>query len=136
MAFVSSVGSEHLFPLTATHPSPATNPAFRSLVSRITRQEVDSFVPVRCPEKSATERMTKVIESFRDASDSIGGTVTCVIRNCPTGLGEPAFDKLEATLAHAMLSIPATKGFEIGSGFGGAQIPCSIRMSIEASPKS
>ena len=70
--------------------------------------------------------MTKVIEQFRDAHDSIGGTVTCVIRNCPIGLGEPCFDKLEAKLAHAMLSIPATKGFEIGSGFGGAEVPGSI----------
>jgi chorismate synthase len=123
---VSSVGSEHLFPPTATHPSPSTNPAFLSLISKITRQEVDSFIPVRCPEKGATERMTKVIEKFRDAQDSIGGTVTCVIRNCPIGLGEPCFDKLEAELAHAMLSIPATKGFEIGSGFGGCEVPGSI----------
>merc|ERR1712000_630984 len=69
---------------------------------------------------------TKVIEKYRDASDSIGGTVTCVIRNCPIGLGEPCFDKLEAELAHAMLSIPATKGFEIGSGFGGCEVPGSI----------
>lgn len=70
--------------------------------------------------------MKKVVEEFRDAHDSIGGTVTCVIRNAPSGLGEPCFDKLEATLAHAMLSIPATKGFEIGSGFGGCQVPGSI----------
>jgi len=52
--------------------------------------------------------------------------VTCVIRNCPIGLGEPCFDKLEAMLAHAMLSIPATKGFEIGSGFGGCEVPGSV----------
>lgn len=52
--------------------------------------------------------------------------MTCVIRNCPVGLGEPAFDKLEAMLAHAMLSIPATKGFELGSGFGGCEVPGSI----------
>lgn len=70
--------------------------------------------------------MTRVIEAHRDAHDSIGGTVTCVIRGCPIGLGEPAFDKLEATLAHAMLSIPATKGFEIGSGFAGTAIPGSV----------
>ena len=126
VAFVSSVGSEHLFPATPSHPSPATNPAFLSLISKITRRDVDSFVPVRCPEKGATERMTKMIEKFRDASDSIGGTVICVIRNCPIGLGEPCFDKLEAELAHAMLSIPATKGFEIGSGFGGCEVPGSI----------
>jgi chorismate synthase len=70
--------------------------------------------------------MKALIEDFRDRSDSIGGIVTCVIRNTPSGLGEPCFDKLEATLAHAMLSIPATKGFEIGSGFGGCQVPGSI----------
>jgi chorismate synthase len=70
--------------------------------------------------------MEALIADFRDRQDSIGGTVTCVIRNCPSGLGEPCFDKLEATLAHAMLSIPATKGFEIGSGFGGCEVPGSI----------
>jgi chorismate synthase len=58
----------------------------------------------------------------KDASDSIGGTVTCVVRRVPSGLGEPCFDKLESKLAHAMLSIPATKGFEIGSGFRGSEI--------------
>lgn len=70
--------------------------------------------------------MTSLIADFRDKADSIGGTVTCVIRNCPSGLGEPCFDKLEAKLAHAMLSIPATKAFEIGSGFGGCQVPGSV----------
>ncbi|KKY17776.1 putative chorismate synthase [Phaeomoniella chlamydospora] len=126
VAFVSSVGSEHLFPPTPEHPSPSTNPEFLKLVSSITREEVDKHIPVRCPEAAASDRMTSVIEKFRDAKDSIGGTVTCVIRNCPVGLGEPCFDKLEASLAHAMLSIPATKGFEIGSGFGGCEVPGSI----------
>jgi len=70
--------------------------------------------------------MEALIAKFRDAQDSIGGTVTCVIRNVPAGLGEPCFDKLEAKLAHAMLSLPATKGFEIGSGFGGCTIPGSV----------
>jgi chorismate synthase len=69
--------------------------------------------------------MESLVEKYRDAHDSIGGTVTCVIRNCPIGLGEPVFDKFEALLAHAMLSIPATKGFEIGSGFAGTSIPGS-----------
>jgi chorismate synthase len=68
--------------------------------------------------------MQRIIRS-KDAADSIGGTVTCVIRNLPSGLGEPVFDKFEAKLAHAMLSIPATKGFEIGSGFRGAEVPGS-----------
>jgi len=62
-----------------------------------------------------------VIEA-KDKKDSVGGVVTCVCRNIPTGWGEPSFDKLEALLAHAMLSIPATKGFEIGSGFEGAKL--------------
>ncbi|OAX83389.1 chorismate synthase [Emergomyces africanus] len=126
VAFVSSVGNEHLFPPTAEYPNPATHPEFLKLIETIDRPTVDSFAPVRCPEAATAERMTKVIERFRDQSDSIGGTVTCVIRNVPVGLGEPCFDKLEAKLAHAMLSIPATKGFEIGSGFLGCEIPGSI----------
>ncbi|EKV09865.1 Chorismate synthase [Penicillium digitatum PHI26] len=126
VAFVSSVGNEHLFPPTPEHPSPSTNPEFLKLIETIDRKTVDSFAPIRCPETAAAERMTKVIEKFRDNKDSIGGTVTCVIRNVPVGLGEPCFDKLEAKLGHAMLSIPATKGFEIGSGFGGCEVPGSI----------
>ncbi|CAG7957344.1 unnamed protein product [Penicillium nalgiovense] len=126
VAFVSSVGNEHLFPATPEHPSPSTNPEFLKLIETIDRKTVDSFAPIRCPETDAAQRMTKVIEKFRDNHDSIGGTVTCVIRNVPVGLGEPCFDKLEAKLGHAMLSIPATKGFEIGSGFGGCEVPGSI----------
>lgn len=126
VAFVSSVGNEHLFPPTAEHPTAATNPEFLNLVKTIDRSTVDSFLPVRCPNQDASDRMVKLIETFRDAKDSIGGTVTCVIRNVPIGLGEPCFDKLEAQLAHAMLSIPATKGFEIGSGFGGCEVPGSL----------
>ncbi|KAI9773827.1 MAG: hypothetical protein M1840_006052 [Geoglossum simile] len=125
-AFVTSVGSIHLFPPTAGHPYPSSNPAFLSLLETIDRPTVDSFAPVRCPDPIAAERMAEAIAAYRDRKDSIGGTVTCVIKNIPTGLGEPAFDKLEAMLAHAMLSIPATKGFEIGSGFGGCEIPGSI----------
>ena len=126
VSWVSSVGSEHHFPPTPEHPTPSTNPDFLKLISTITREEVDSYAPVRCPDTGTSARMTKVIEKYRDAHDSIGGTVTCVIRNCPIGLGEPVFDKLEASLAHAMLSIPATKGFEIGSGFGGCEVPGSV----------
>lgn len=70
--------------------------------------------------------MASLIAKYKEQEDSIGGNVTCVIRNVPSGLGEPCFDKLEAKLAHAMLSIPATKGFEIGSGFGGTCVPGSI----------
>jgi chorismate synthase len=70
-------------------------------------------------------RFIQRIVRAKDALDSIGGTVTCVIRNVPSGLGEPVFDKFEASLAHAMLSIPATKAFEIGSGFKGTEVPGS-----------
>ncbi|KAI9039119.1 bifunctional chorismate synthase/riboflavin reductase [NAD(P)H] ARO2 [Aspergillus affinis] len=126
VAFVSSVGNEHLFPPTPEHPTASTNPEYLDLLEKIDRNMVDSFVPTRCPNEAAAARMTKVIEQFRDNHDSIGGTVTCVIRNVPVGLGEPCFDKLEAKIAHAMLSIPATKGFEIGSGFGGCEVPGSI----------
>jgi chorismate synthase len=125
-AFVSSVGSIHLFPPTPAYPTASTNPAFLSLLETIDRPTVDSFAPVRCPDADTAERMAEAIAAYRDRKDSIGGTVSCVIKNVPTGLGEPAFDKLEAMLAHAMLSIPATKGFEVGSGFGGCEIPGSV----------
>ena len=126
VAFTASVGNEFLFPPTVQHPSPSTNPEFLSLLETITREQVDAHLPVRVPSSTLQTRMEQLIAEYRDRHDSIGGTVTCVIRNCPSGLGEPCFDKLEASLAHAMLSIPATKGFEIGSGFGGAQVPGSI----------
>jgi chorismate synthase len=72
---------------------------------------------VRCPDAVAAKRMISLIEQIRDEGDSIGGVIECVARGIPAGLGEPVFDKLEADLAKAMLSIPAAKGFEIGSGF-------------------
>ncbi|RDW91631.1 chorismate synthase [Coleophoma crateriformis] len=125
-AFVTSVGNIHMFPPTATHPTPSTNPEFLSLLQTIDRNTVDSFIPVRCPNQEVSDKMAECIADYRDRKDSIGGTVTCVIKNVPSGLGEPAFDKMEAMLAHAMLSIPATKGFEIGSGFGGCEVPGSI----------
>lgn len=136
VAFTSSVGNEYLFPPTKEYPSQSTNPAFLDLIDTVTREKVDEFLPVRCPEASTNDRIAKLIAEFRDREDSIGGTVTCVIRNCPSGLGEPCFDKLEATLAHAMLSIPATKGFELGSGFGGCEVPGSIHNDpfVKAAP--
>ena len=85
----------------------------------ITRQAVDAS-PVRCPDPRAAQAMAELIAEVRDNKDSIGGVVSCVCRRVPAGLGEPVFDKLEALLAHAMLSLPASKGFEIGSGFGGS----------------
>jgi chorismate synthase len=77
---------------------------------------------VRCADSVVAKRMMSLIEQVRDEGDSIGGVIECVIRGIPPGLGEPVFDKLEADLAKAMLSIPATKGFEIGSGFGATRM--------------
>ena len=91
----------------------------------ITRADVDR-TPVRCPDLKSAEKVMALIRDVRDRKDSIGGIVTCVCRNVPAGWGEPVFDKLEAMLAHAMLSIPATKGFEIGSGFSGSAMNGSV----------
>ena len=71
----------------------------------------------RLPNKQISNTVENFILDLKSKGDSIGGKVTCIIKNCPKGLGEPVFDKTEALLAQAMLSIPATKGFEIGSGF-------------------
>ncbi|MGG6293223.1 chorismate synthase [Leptolyngbya sp. AN02str] len=84
----------------------------------VTLEQVESNI-VRCPDAEAAERMVDLIEQYRDQGDSLGGVVECVARNVPKGLGEPVFDKLEADLAKAVMSLPATKGFEIGSGFAG-----------------
>lgn len=74
---------------------------------------------VRCPDPEAAAEMERQIDLARKAGDSLGGVVECIARDVPVGLGEPVFDKLEAELARAMLSLPASKGFEIGSGFAG-----------------
>jgi chorismate synthase len=87
----------------------------------VTRTEVEANA-VRCPDKAATEKIMRAIEQARADGNSLGGIIECVIRGAPAGLGEPVFDKLEADLAKAMLSLPATKGFEIGSGFGAARV--------------
>jgi chorismate synthase len=71
----------------------------------------------RCPDEETNNNIEEHILDLKNKGDSVGGKVSCIIRNCPRGLGEPVFNKLEAELARAMLSIPATKGFEIGSGF-------------------
>jgi chorismate synthase len=103
VAYVSSVGKITAPDLTA---------------SQLTRELVDANL-VRCHDTATAQKMITAIEQARDEKDSLGGTVTCVCRGFPAGLGEPVFDKLEAMLAQAMLSIPAVKGFEIGSGFAG-----------------
>ncbi|MEY2489686.1 MAG: chorismate synthase [Verrucomicrobiota bacterium] len=77
---------------------------------------------VRCPDEAAAELMTALIQSVRAEGDSVGGVIECVIRGADAGLGEPVFDKLEADLAKAMLSLPASKGFEIGSGFAATRM--------------
>lgn len=90
-------------------------------ISSITRTHVDATA-VRCPDPNAAGLMQERILQAKEDNDSIGGVITCVCRNVPVGLGEPVFDKLEALLAQAMLSLPASKGFEIGSGFAGARM--------------
>jgi len=82
------------------------------------RAEVEA-TPVRCPHPETAERMIARIKEVRDKGDSVGGVVECRVRGLPAGWGAPVFDRLEADLAKAMLSLPATKGFEVGSGFAG-----------------
>ncbi len=77
---------------------------------------------VRCPDKDKASEMIKLIKEIRKKGDTVGGVISCVIKNVPAGLGEPVFNKLHASLAHAMMSINAVKGFEYGSGFEGAKM--------------
>jgi chorismate synthase len=81
-------------------------------------KDIESNI-VRCPDPGIEEKMIRLIERMRKAGDSVGGIVEGVARGVPPGWGEPVFDRLEADLAKAMLSLPASKGFDIGSGFGG-----------------
>ena len=74
---------------------------------------------VRCPDAETAAKMERLITEVKSEGDTIGGVIACVVKGCPVGLGEPAFDKLNAMLAHAMLSINAVKGFEYGQGFAG-----------------
>ncbi|MEM0965126.1 MAG: chorismate synthase [Verrucomicrobiota bacterium] len=83
-----------------------------------TLEEVEA-TPVRCPDLPTAERMIERIKEVRDQGDSVGGVVECRVKGLPVGWGDPVFDRLEADLAKAMLSLPATKGFEVGSGFAG-----------------
>lgn len=86
--------------------------------SKVSLKDVEKNI-VRCPDQAVAKKMQAEIEKAQKDGDTVGGVIECVIKNCPAGLGSPVFDKLEAKLAHAMLSLPATKGFEIGSGFAG-----------------
>ena len=87
----------------------------------VTAEAVESTI-VRCPDPQAAAEMVERIEAARREGDSLGGVVEAVARGVPAGLGDPVFDKLEADLAKAMLSLPACKGFEVGSGFGGTDM--------------
>ena len=87
----------------------------------VTKKEIEENI-VRCPDKKKAHVMQRLIEREKEFGDSLGGVIECIIRNVPAGLGEPVFDKLDADLAKAMLSINATKGFEIGSGFAGSKM--------------
>ncbi len=87
----------------------------------VARDAVEANI-VRCPDAATATRMIALIDEARKAGDSLGGVVEAVARGVPVGLGEPVFDKLEADLAKAMLSLPAAKGFEIGSGFAGTRL--------------
>ncbi|MDR3629180.1 MAG: chorismate synthase [Desulfocapsaceae bacterium] len=106
IAWVSSVGEIDSVPPNA---------------NTITREMVDASL-IRCPDQAAAQKMELCVAGLKQEGDSVGGTISCVIRNVPAGLGEPTFEKLEAKLAQAMLAIPATKGFEIGSGFAGTRL--------------
>lgn len=86
--------------------------------SSVTQKQVESNI-VRTGDPNAVEPMIELIKRMRGEGNSVGGVIECVVRCCPPGLGEPVFDKLEADLGKAMLSLPATKAFEIGSGFAG-----------------
>jgi chorismate synthase len=97
--------------LTPSEVDPAT----------VTRDAIEANA-VRCPDAAAAALMIAQIKGARSVGDSLGGLLECVVRGCPAGLGEPVFDKLEADLAKAMMSLPATKGFEIGSGFEGTTL--------------
>lgn len=87
----------------------------------VTREQVESNI-VRCPDPDAAEEMIAHIDAIRKQGDSVGGVIGCAVKGCPAGWGEPVFDKLEADLAKAMLSLPACRGFEVGSGFAGTDL--------------
>ncbi len=84
----------------------------------VTLEQVESNI-ARCPDAECAERMIELIEQIGREGDSVGGVVECVARNLPAGWGMPVFDKLEADLAKGVMSLPASKGFEVGSGFAG-----------------
>ena len=93
----------------------------RPALTAISRADVDATL-IRCPDPETARQMIATIRAAQDAGDSVGGVIACVCRGIPPGWGEPVFDKLTASLARAMMSIPATRGFEIGAGFGATRM--------------
>ena len=89
--------------------------------NKLTLSKIDSNI-VRCPDDKVAAKMIKRIKDLQQDGDSCGGVIECLVKNVPSGLGMPVFDKLEADLAKALMSLPATKGFEIGSGFLGTYL--------------
>lgn len=89
--------------------------------NKLTLSKIDSNI-VRCPDDEVAAKMIKRIKELQQDGDSCGGVIECLVKNVPSGLGMPVFDKLEADLAKALMSLPATKGFEIGSGFLGTYL--------------
>jgi len=90
-------------------------------IDSVTPEQVEA-TPVRCPDSAIAESMISHIEEIRKKGDSVGGIIQCRVSGCPAGWGEPVFDKIEADLAKGVMSIPACKGFEVGSGFRGTRM--------------
>ena len=90
-------------------------------LTTLTREHVDAS-PVRCPDPASAEAMIAAIDDARRSGDTVGGVVRCVARKVPPGWGAPIFDKLTAALAHAMMSLPASRGFEVGDGFASTRL--------------
>ena len=116
--------------------------AYTERIHDITLPQLETFPtletieqnPVRCPHPETAERMAERIREMKQKGDSVGGVILCRVRGLPVGIGSPVFDRLEADMAKAMLSLPATKGFEIGSGFAGTTLTGSThndRFTIE-----
>ncbi|WP_185876696.1 chorismate synthase [Blattabacterium cuenoti] len=107
ISYVSSVGNISI------------NKSYQEL--DLSRESIEKY-PIRCPDSLVAEKMISKIKEIKNKGDTIGGTITCVVKNAPVGIGEPVFDKLHAELGKAMLSINAVKGFEYGSGFYGTKL--------------
>jgi chorismate synthase len=113
VAYVSNIGGEGM----------------QDYAFNATQESVDANL-VRCPDNAVAEKMLALVEKVQNEGDSVGGIITCIIKGCPAGWGEPVFDKLHADLGKAMLSINAVKGFEFGSGFEAAKMKGSAHNDV------